>query len=148
MERVYVRGNKEHWKEVYEWAYGESLKEDVEAGLDASGSCFGCDKCIFLKEGEHKPIIIDSEYDENDKAFYDAVTTNQRWHEIKPWEKHYDPKPFDKVLGWDDDNPSDIRPDIFLFVFNIDGKTMYGCANSSWNHVKPYNEEEYIERSL
>lgn len=28
MKREYVRGNKEHWKEVYEWAWGKKPDED------------------------------------------------------------------------------------------------------------------------
>lgn len=147
MEREYVRGNKEHWRDVWEWAYGGSLKEeDVEAGLDASGSCFGSDMCIFLKESEHKPLIIDAVID---KGLYDAITTNPHWHEVRPWEdKPYEPKPFDKVLGWKDDNPFDIYADIFLHKHKCSetNKIVYTCAfGGYWEHVKPYNEEEYLK---
>ena len=136
MEREYVRGNKEHWRDVWEWAYGGSIKEE---DVDGSGSCFGSDMCIFLKESEHKPLIIDAVID---KGLYDAVTTNPLWHEAKPWEnKSYEPKPFDKVLGWNY-NENAVCPDIFLHC-NRFGE--YYCANSLYIHVKPYNEEEYLK---
>lgn len=84
MERTYIRGNKEHWKEVYEWACGVKPQND-----NAEGSCFVRDTCIIIKQvikqGENKLFFIDEE-DENDKVMCDIVTTNPYWHEVKPWE--------------------------------------------------------------
>lgn len=139
MEREYVRGNKGHWKEIYEWAYGKKPKEDY----DAEGSCFVSDTCIILKQGKNDPFFIDAESDyDMDKVLYDVVTTNPNLHEVKPWEikPYYDPKPFDKVIGWND-NEHAVWPDIFLYkAFDT-----YSCAKGCFMHVKPYNEEEYLK---
>lgn len=128
MEREYVRGNREHWKEVCKYVYGISPNS-------GSGIC-GDDKAIFVKNKVGGFTLY------TDEVVYDAITTNPNWHEVKPWEKHYDPKPFDKVLGWYD-NENAVRPDIFLY--NSFGE--YFCANSLYKHVKPYNEEEYLKSS-
>lgn len=143
MEREYVRGNKEHWREIFKWAFGEVPYE----GRNIEGDYLTKDTCVMIKRHEGRLFCIDSE-DEEDKALYDVVTTNPYWHEVKPWEKHYDPKPFDKVLGWDDDDPADIRPDIFLYKRDVAGETLYYCASGYWGHVKPYDEKEYTEHIL
>lgn len=146
MKREYVRGNKEHWKEVYEWACGKKPDEDY----DCERSCYASDTCIILKQGGNAPFLI---YEDKGgyyiyKALYDVITTNPNWHEVKPWEdKPYEPRPFDKVLGWNDFDPSNIRPDIFLCENDLDDKTIYVCANYCFEHVKPYDEKEYTERT-
>ena len=141
MEREYVRGNKEHWEEVYEWACGKKPQN-----YNAEGSCFVRDTCIIIKQvikqGENKLLFIDEEYEE-DKVMCDIVTTNPYWHEVIPWEnKPYEPKPFDKVLAWND-NTNAPWPDIFLYK---DGFGLrYTCTRGSFKHVKPYSEEEYLK---
>lgn len=140
MEREYVRGNKKHWKEIYEWAFGRVPEEN----WNEEATCLVKDTCVMLKRSEGKLFVVDAK-DEDDKVLYDVITTNPNWHEVKPWEEHYYPKPFDKVLGWNNNSPN-ARPDIFLFESNINGKTVYSCAKFSWDHIKPYNEKEYIER--
>lgn len=128
-KREYVRGNKEHWKEVCEYVYGFKANS-------GSGIC-GDDKAIFVRNKVGEFTLY------TDEIVVDAITTNPNWHEIKPWEKHYEPKPFDKVLGWNY-NENAVCPDIFLHC-NKFGE--YLCANSFYRHVKPYNEEEYLKSS-
>jgi hypothetical protein len=135
MEREYVRGNSMHWKEVYKYVYG------IEPVANSDPGICGNDTALFVRNKVGGLTLY------TDEILYDAITINPNWHEVKPWEKHYDPKPFDKVLAWNDDNPSDIRSDLFLYEWYIDGKTIYACANRYCDHVKPYNEEEYIERT-
>lgn len=138
MERTYIRGNKKHWKEVYEWAWGKKPDEDY----DGEESCYASDTCIILKQGGDAPFPI---YEEEGgyytyKALYDAITTNPSWHEVKPWENNWKPKPFDKVLGWDY-NENSVMPDVFLYkAFDT-----YSCARCCFKHVKPYDEEEYLK---
>lgn len=142
MEREYVRGNKKHWKEIYEWAFGRVPEED----WNEEATCLAKDTCVMLKRTEGKLFVVDAK-DEEDKVLYDVITTNPHWHEVKPWEnKPYEPKPFDKVLGWNDNKPSDIRPDIFLYKRLMYHEIVYECTTRTWDHVKPYNEKEYIVR--
>ena len=138
MEREYVRGNKEHWKEIYEWAFGIKSEEVPDAEISYY-AYFAKDTCVILKRSEKKLFFVDTK-NKDDKALYDVITTNPHWHEIKPWEKHYEPKPFDKVLGWYD-NENAVFPDIFLYK----ASNTYFCARSGVNHVKPYDEEEYLK---
>lgn len=138
MEREYVRGNKEHWKEIYEWAFGTKSEEVPDAEISYY-AYFAKDTCVILKRSEEKLFFVDKKK-KDDKALYDVITTNPHWHEVKPWEKHYEPKPFDKVLGWYD-NENAVFPDIFLYkAFDT-----YSCARDCFNHVKPYDEEEYLK---
>ena len=131
MEREYVRGNREHWKEVCKYVYGMIVPETYSQ----PGICSN-DKAIFVKNKVGEFTLY------QDPITYDAITTNPNWQEVKPWEdKPYEPKPFDKVLGWFE-NESRASPDIFLYKFD-DGT--YACARSRYNHVKPYNEEEYLK---
>jgi len=127
MEREYIRGNKEHWKEVHKYVYGF---------VGASGVCDD-DKVIFVKNEVGGFTLY------TDPIVVDAITTNSNWHEVKPWEnKPYEPKPFDKVLGWhDDDDENTALPDIFLHKHS----DTYICTRSYFQHVKPYNEEEYLK---
>lgn len=97
------------------------------------GTC-GDDTAIFVRNKVGGLTLY------TDEILYDAITTNPNWHEVKPWEKHYEPKPFDKVLAWDN-NENEVRPDIFLYKVS----NTYFCARSGFNHVKPYNEEEYLK---
>lgn len=53
-------------------------------------------------------------------------------------ESSYTPKPFDKVLGWDNDE-SNSYPDIF-FECVEDSTYHYRCARGGYKHVKPYKE--------
>lgn len=127
MERKYVRGNKEHWREVCKYVYGLTVNS-------ALGVC-NDDKVIFVKNKVGEFTLY------TDEITVDAITTNPNWHEIKPWEnKPYEPKPFDKVLGWND-NENAVCPDIFLYK----ALDTYSCAKSWFMHVKPYNEEEYLK---
>ena len=137
MKREYVRGNKEHWKEVCKYVYGMIVPETY-----SQPGIFSNDKSIFVKNKVGEFTLY------TDPITYDAITTNPNWHEVKPWEdKQYEPKPFDKVLGWKDNDPSDICPDIFLRKSKHyeTRKTVYICALGSWEHIKPYNEEEYLK---
>ena len=135
MEREYVRGNEKHWKDVFKYVYGIEPVENSDPSICSN------DTAIFVRNKVGGLTFY------TDEITYDAITTNPNWHEVKPWEKHYEPKPFDKVLGWNDEFPSDIFPDIFLFKSDIeeDNKTIYTCANDCWDHIKPYNEKEYME---
>lgn len=135
MKREYVKGNKKHWREIYKYVHGIAPKPGM-----AMGNC-GSDKSIYIKNSMGGFILYIN------SAVYDAITTNPNWHEIKPWETHYEPKPFDKVLGWNDNYPSDIRPDIFFYKQDVHGVTRYYCASGFWDRIKPYNEEEYLERA-
>ena len=65
-------------------------------------------------------------------------------------EKNYIIKPFDKVFGWNNYNPHNILyPDIFLCkVINDElHKIVYQCEFGTYDHIKPYSEEEYLERN-
>lgn len=125
MEREYIRGNKEHWKEVHKYVYGF---------VGASGVCDD-DKVIFVKNEVGGFTLY------TDPITCDAIITNPNWHEVIPWKnKSYEPKPFDKVLGWDY-NENAVCPDIFLYK---DFDT-YSCARRFFKHVKPYDEEEYLK---
>ena len=127
MEREYVRGNKEHWRDVCKYVYGMTVNS-------ACGVC-NDDKVIFVKNKVGEYTLY------TDEITVDAITTNPNWHEIKPWEnKSYEPKPFDKVLGWHDDENTAL-PDIFLHKHS----DVYCCARNYFQHVKPYNEEEYLK---
>ena len=127
MEKEYIRGNSKHWKDICEYIYGYIPDPN-------NYSYCGDDKIIFVRNQIGKFTVY------SDPILYDAITTNPHWHEIKPWEKHYEPKPFDKVLGWDD-NKNEAKPDIFLYK----GANDYVCANIFYKHIKPYNEEEYMK---
>lgn len=129
MEREYVRGNREHWKEVCKYVYGMIVPETYSQ----PGICSN-DKAIFAKNKVGEFTLY------TDPITYDAITTNPNWHEVKPWEdKPYEPKPFDKVLGWSKEGK--LWPDIFLYK----SFGTYSCAKSCFKHVKPYNEEEYLK---
>ena len=128
MKREYVKGNKKHWREIYKYVYGIVPKTETAMGI-----C-GNDKAIYIKDSMGRFTLY------TNSAVYDAVTTNPNWHEVKPWEKHYEPKPFDKVLGWQEDENA-AQPDIFL---HKDAKN-YICANTFYKHIKPYNEEKYMK---
>ena len=136
MKREYVRGNEKHWKDVFKYVYG------IEPVENSEPSICGNDTAIFVRNKVGGLTLY------TDEILYDAITTNPNWHEVKPWEKHYESKPFDKVFGWNDDSASDIRPDIFLYESNRENKTIYVCANSCWDHIEPYNEKEFTERIL
>lgn len=129
MEREYVRGNKEHWKEVYKYIYG------IEPSEGGAPSICSDDKGVFVKNKVGGYNFY------SDRYTYDAITTNPHWHEVRPWENNYEPKPFDKVLGWNDDKDV-VWPDIFLYKGTFD---KYYCAKGCYMHVKPYNEEEYLK---
>ena len=131
MEREYVRGNKEHWKEVCKYVYGMIVPEKYSQ----PGICSN-DKAIFVKNKVGGFTLY------TDPITYDAITTNPNWHEVKPWEdKPYEPKPFDKVVGWDYDKDV-VWPDLFLYKGTFD---KYYCVKGCYMHVKPYNEEEYLK---
>lgn len=130
MEREYVRGNSKHWKEVYKYVYG------IEPVANSDPGICGDDTAIFVRNKIGGLTLY------TDEILYDAITTNPHWHEVIPWKnKSYEPKPFDKVLGWNY-NENVVCPDIFLHC-NRFGE--YYCANSLYIHVKPYNEEEYLK---
>lgn len=128
MRREYVRGNKKYWREVRKYVYG------LESGPNSDPGICGDDKAIFVKNKVGGFTLY------TDGIVYDVITTNPNWHEVKPWETPYNPKPFDKVLGWND-NENAVWPDIFLYkAFDT-----YSCAKGCFMHVKPYNEEEYLK---
>ena len=129
MKREYVRGNEKHWKDVYKYVYG------IEPIANSDPSICEDDTAIFVRNKVGGLTFY------TDEILYDAITTNPNWHEVKPWETHYEPKPFDKVLGWNY-NENAVCPDIFLHC-NRFGE--YYCANGLYIHVKPYNEEEYLK---
>lgn len=128
MEREYVRGNRRYWKEVRKYVYGLESEPNSDPGI-----C-GDDKAIFVKNKVGGLTFY------TDEILYDAITTNPNWHEVKPWENNYDPKPFDKVLAWDN-NENEVCPDIFLYKVS----NTYFCARNCFKHVKPYDEEEYLK---
>lgn len=129
MEREYVRGNSKHWKEVYKYVYG------IEPVANSDPGTCGDDTAIFVRNKIGGLTLY------TDEILYDAITTNPHWHEVIPWKnKSYEPKPFDKVLAWDN-NKNEVRPDIFLYKVS----NTYFCARSGFNHVKPYDEEEYLK---
>lgn len=129
MKKEYIRGNSKHWKEVYKYVYG------IEPVANSDPSICGDDTAIFVRNKAGGLTLY------TDEILYDAITTNPNWHEVKPWgKKTYEPKPFDKVLGWYD-NENAVFPDIFLYkAFDT-----YSCARNCFNHVKPYDEEEYLK---
>ena len=128
MKKEYIRGNSKHWKDVCKYVHG------IVLGEYSQHSIYSNDKAIFVKNKVGGFTLY------TDEILYDAITTNPNWHEVKPWEKHYEPKPFDKVLGWYN-NENAAQPDIFLYkAFD-----MYSCARNCFKHVKPYNEEEYLK---
>ncbi len=86
MEREYIKGNKKHWKEVYKYVHGIAPKTEIEMGI-----C-GNDKAIYIKNNMGGFTLYAN------SAIYDVITTNPNWHEVKPWENNWEPKPFDKVL--------------------------------------------------
>lgn len=129
MEREYIIGNNKHWKDICKYVYGYIPKPYIDY------SYCGDDKIIFVKNDAGKFNIF------SDPVIREAIITNPNWHEIKPWEDNYNPKPFDKVLGWDEDENT-AKPDIFLFKYN-DG--YFACARYRYQHIKLYNEEEYLK---
>ena len=135
MEREYVRGNRRYWKEVRKYVYGLESEPNSEPGI-----C-GDDKAIFVKNKVGEFTLY------TDEVVCEAIISTPHWHEVRPWETPYNPKPFDKVLGWDN-NPSDARPDIFLYKRLMYGDIVYACTTCTWEHIKPYDEEEYTERIL
>lgn len=54
--------------------------------------------------------------------------------------QEYVPKPFDRVLGWDDDE-NESHPDIFLECIEDSKFYPYRCARCNYKHVKPYKEQ-------
>lgn len=130
MKKEYIRGNSKHWKDVFKYVYG------IEPVENSDPSICEDDTAIFVRNKVGGLTLY------TDEILYDAITTNPNWHEVIPWEnKTYEPKPFDKVLGWTY-NENAVCPDIFLHC-NRFGE--YFCANSIYIHVKPYNEEEYLK---
>ena len=127
MEKEYIIGNSKYWKDICKYIYGY-VPDQINY------SYCGDDKIIFVRNQIGKFTVY------SDPILYNAITTNPNWHEIKPWEINYEPKPFTKVLGWDD-NESEVKPDIFLYK----GANDYVCANTFYKHIKPYNEEEYLK---
>ena len=128
MKREYVRGNEKHWKDVFKYVYGIEPVENSDPSICSN------DTAIFVRNKVGGLTLY------TDEILYDAITTNPNWHEVKPWETHYEPKPFDKVLGWYD-NENAAQPDIFLYkAFDT-----YSCARNCFKHVKPYDEEEYLK---
>ena len=126
MEKEYIRGNSKYWKDICKYIYGY-VPDQINYNY-----C-GDDKIIFVRNQIGKFTVY------SDPILYNAITTNPNWHEIKPWEINYEPKPFTKVLGWDD-NENEAKPDIFLYKDTTD----YVCASCFYKHIKPYNEKEYL----
>ena len=131
MKKEYIRGNSKHWKDVFKYVYG------VEPVANSDPSICEDDKAIFVRNKIGGLTFY------TDEILYDAITTNPNWHEVIPWEnKPYEPKPFDKVLGWYD-NENALFPDVFLYKNGLG--LYYTCTRGSFKHVKPYNEEEYLK---
>ena len=127
MKREYIRGNSKYWKDICEYVYGY-IPDQINY------SYCGDDKIIFVRNQIGKFTVY------SNPIIYDAITTNPNWHEIKPWKNNRKFKPFDKVLGWDDDE-SEAKPDIFLYK----GAKDYFCASTFYKHIKLYNEEKYMK---
>ena len=127
MKREYIRGNSKYWKDICEYVYGY-IPDQINY------SYCGDDKIIFVRNQIGKFTVY------SNPIIYDAITTNPNWHEIKPWKNNRKFKPFDKVLGWDDDE-SEAKPDIFLYK----GAEDYFCASTFYKHIKLYNEEKYMK---
>lgn len=128
MKREYVRGNEKHWKDVFKYVYGVEPVENSDPSICSNNTA------IFVRNKVGGLTLY------TDEILYDAITTNPNWHEVKPWENNWKPKPFDKILGWDD-NISEAKPDIFLYK----GANDYFCASTFYKHIKPYNEEKYMK---
>jgi hypothetical protein len=56
-----------------------------------------------------------------------------------PKQEPYTPKPFDKVIGWNNDE-NESHPDIFLECIEDSEPYRYRCARYNYKHVKPYKE--------
>jgi hypothetical protein len=81
--------------------------------------------------------ILDSFLAKENKV-YNSETNQLEEIEDTNDESSYTPKPFDKVLGWDNDE-SNSYPDIF-FECVEDSTYHYRCARGGYKHVKPYKE--------
>lgn len=118
-----------------------------------------------LSDHPDRPIVCEEDYFTKDGKIYANYHNtecilfpskeNRDWSTFKipkslKKEKNHIPKPFDKVFGWYDFNPFHILyPDIFLCKDkNYDThKTVYRCEFGTYDHIKPYNEEEYLEHN-
>ena len=127
MKREYVKGNKKHWREIYKYVYGIAPKTGM-----AMGNC-GYDKAIFIKNSMGEFILY------TNSAVYDAITTNPNWHEVKPWENNWKPKPFDKVLVRDSCSYP-WRCAFYSHTIKNRITLKYVADNSVYEYCIPYNE--------
>ena len=89
------------------------------------------------KATEVEEDILDSFLVKENKV-YDSETNQLEDIEDTDNESSYTPKPFDKVLGWDNDE-NESYPDIFFECIE-DSNYHYRCARGGYKHVKPYKE--------
>lgn len=140
MNRVYVRGNKEHKEEIARY-FNDTIGFIYNKNMhyDSSSFIYFID---YLDWHDHDAIIRSAN---QETSTYDAITTNPNWQEVKPWkEKPYEPKPFDKVLAWDEEGeiPS---PTLFSAYFPDEDYPYQSIGGSNWKHMNPYDEEEYLK---
>ena len=91
----------------------------------------------FRKATEVEEDILDSFLAKENKV-YNSKTNQLEEIEDTGNESSYTPKPFDRVLGWDNDE-NESYPDIF-FEWVEDSNYHYRCARGGYKHVKPYKE--------
>ena len=115
-------------------------------GYDGSNPYFKFDEpnnIYFLLVVGNMPFTTTSSLiDDVDKTYKLMKNgTLLQWEDVKKEavQKSYTPKPFDKVLGWDDDE-NESHPDIFLERIEDSKTHPYRCARCIYNHVKPYKE--------
>ena len=92
---------------------------------------------VLRKATEVEEDILDSILAKENKV-YNSETNQLEEIEDTDNESSYTPKPFDRVLGWDNDE-NESYPDIF-FECVEDSNYHYRCARGGYKHVKPYKE--------
>ena len=118
-------------------------------GYDGSNPYFKFDEpnnIYFLLVVGNMPFTTTSSFIDDVDKTYELIKngTLLQWEDVKkeafaPQQEPYTPKPFDRVLGWDNDE-SKSSPDIFLKCLDDSKPYRYLCARCGYNHVKPYKE--------
>jgi hypothetical protein len=109
----------------------------LEVSYDVSYDVSLSSEDVLRKATKAEADILDSFLAKENKV-YNSETNQLEEIEDTNGESSYTPKPFDKVLGWDNDE-SNSYPDIF-FECVEDSNYHYRCARGGYKHVKPYKE--------
>jgi hypothetical protein len=109
----------------------------LEVSYDVSYDVSLSSEDVLRKATKAEADILDSFLAKENKV-YNSETNQLEEIEDTNDESSYTPKPFDKVLGWDNDE-SNSYPDIF-FECVEDSTYHYRCARGGYKHVKPYKE--------